>query len=145
LPVEFSSEFAKEEAEKRKREARLKEGKEFGNLLLEIAQQSFKEKLTCAREYWDETNESHLDEYHLSKLVPRTGGWRLLAFLFHRGRMRKQLVAQVVRNPKKAKFSLEIVVFRPEHEELAKNIAAIPLLVREDHISIRIVHKPIKF
>jgi hypothetical protein len=145
MPVEFSSEFAKEEAEKRRCDAIIKDCGVFGDLLLKVVQSSFKEELECKRLYSLEKDAKHLHEYAIRKLIPRTGGWRLLAFLFHRGKMRKQLVAQVVRNPKDAKYGLEIIVFRPEHEELARNIAAIPHLVYNDRISIKISHKPIYF
>ena len=132
MPVEIKSEFAEEEAERRKIEKKRKEQKEFGNLIVKSAQPFFKETV-----FFEINEYSSMVEYKLRKIIPKNG------FL---SRTKKPLIAQVARYTRdKPTYNLEIVVFQPDHEELAREIAAIFPLVYGDKIRVRIVHNEVSW
>jgi len=132
MPVEIKSEFAEEEAERRKIEKKHKEQKEFGDLVVKAVQPFFKETV-----FFEINDYSSMVEYKVRKIIPKNGFF---------SRTKKPLIAQVARytgdNPT---YNFEIVVFQPDHEELAREIAAIFPLVYGDKIKIRIVHDEVSW
>jgi len=132
MPVEIKSEFAEEEAERRKIEKKHKEQKEFGNLVVKAVQPFFEETV-----FFEINDYSSMVEYKVRKIIPKNGFF---------SRTKKPLIAQVARytgdNPT---YNFEIVVFQPNHEELAREIAAIFPLVYGDKIRVRIVHDEVSW
>jgi hypothetical protein len=123
--VEVYNLFAEwEEAEREKRE--------FGELLVQRAQQHFEQKVVfTVRESWLNDEVKRALEYQLKLVVPKKH------FL---GITRKPVIAQVVRYLGKIaewhKRDFIIVVFKPEHEEIARDVAALLPLVYGDRIKI---------
>lgn len=80
---------------------------------------------------------SSMVEYKVRKIILKSGFF---------SRTKKPLIAQVARytrdNPT---YNFEIVVFQPDHEELAREIAAIFSLVYGDKIRVRIVHDEVSW
>jgi len=99
--------------------------------LLKIAQPFFSENLIF------EINTDHWQaiEYQIKKVIPKKGFFSFT----HR-----PLVAQVYKNDdEKANWKLEIVVFDPCHEELAKALVAPYTMIYGGKMRIRIVHDPV--
>jgi hypothetical protein len=132
MPVEIENEFAKEEAERRRIEEKNKEQKEFGDLIVKAVQPFFKENVLF------EINEySSVVGYKIRRIIPKNG------FL---SRTKKLLIAQVARyTGVDPAYNFELVVFQPDHEKLAREIAAIFPLVYGDKIRIRIVHDEVSW
>jgi len=109
-----------------------RERRECGELLVQSAQQHFKQKVIFTmRTSWLDDKIQRALEYKLKLVVPKKH------FL---GITRKLLIAQVVRYLGKIaewnKQDFLIVVFKPEHEELARNMAALLPLMYGDRIQI---------
>jgi len=125
LPVGMYNSFAEQEKVER-------EKREFGELLVQSAQKHFEQKVVCTvRESWLNKEIKRAFEYRLKLVVPKKHFW---------GITHKPLIAQVVRYLGKIaewnKQDFLIVVFKPEHEELARDMAALLPLVYGDRIEI---------
>jgi hypothetical protein len=133
MPVEIEDDFA--EAEEAKREAlkTQKEREAFSANIITQVQTMFDETL-----FSDFEEHDAVVEYRCYLVLPKKGFF---------SRKHTQLLAQIAQYKEKArKCDFKIVVFKPEHKELAEKIASILSLVYSgDRIKIRITRKKLSF
>jgi hypothetical protein len=136
MPVNIINEYAEEMAEKRRHEEIAKEQAEFGADMIKIVQKQFDTPVYFTLKAHPSNaifHNNRWEEYRIYNRVQK-GFFRLHA---------TRLVAQVGKHLKDGKvITFKVIVLKPEHEELAKDIAGILSIAYTDEITIKILHKP---